>query len=398
MLESPVYWSALAGIVALFWILPAQVRLLFLAIAGLVTIAWFDTISVLFLIGTATAVYAALPSVASVNTRHRGWLVALTIVAIVLPLIVFKSGVVSDLLLAEARPNASDIIVPLGMSYYSFRLVHVVMEVFKHQAIPFSSKHYFSYIFLFTILPAGPIQRIDLFVATGDAPFDPDHVLHGMFRICIGLIKQVLVFDYLVQLRGEVTGPGNLSTLALEQASYGGLWAILALAYVGSLLNLSAYTDLAIGTSRLFGFTISENFNYPFIAQSLPEFWRRWHITLSSWCQTYVYSPMLGWSRNPYLALLVSFQVMGLWHAFSVNRVFWGVFQAVGVIVASLWHKKTRRNKSTWADSPFGIAVSWALTQAFVCASWIFVIAENDQDYLASLRILLKLALPMIGN
>ncbi len=206
------------------------------------------------------------------------------------------------------------------------------------------------------------------------------------------------MFEYLVQSQLELAGKAGLSTRALEHASYGALWGILALAYVASLLNLSAYTDLAIGTSRLFGFKISENFNYPFIAQSLPDFWRRWHITLSSWCQTYVYSPVLGWSRNPYLALLVSFQVMGLWHAFSVNRVFWGIFHALGVIVASLWHKHARRNKWSWTETPFAIVVAWALTQAFVCASWIFVIAENDEHYLSSLWVLMRLVRPTLGG
>ncbi len=131
MLESPVYWSALAGLVVVFWALPARVRLPFLAVAGLATIAWFDAFSVVILIGLATATDAVLPPLASAETRHRGWLLTLAIVAIVLPLLVFKSGVISTVLLAQTRPHASDIIVPLGMSYYSFRLVHVVMEVFK---------------------------------------------------------------------------------------------------------------------------------------------------------------------------------------------------------------------------------------------------------------------------
>jgi alginate O-acetyltransferase complex protein AlgI len=396
MLHSSVYWIALAVSVVAFWVIPARFRLFFLATVGPIVIAYFDVVSVCFLLVMAVGTFVALPYIAR-PSPFNGWLTVFVIAALVGPLIAFKSGTLSALLSVQPDVPASDVIVPLGMSYYAFRLVHVVVEAYRAQQAPFSARDYFSYIFLFTIVPAGPIQRLDLFLAGKAEAFDWDHILHGLFRICVGLIKQVLLLDYILQFRSSLAGTPILSTQVLAEASYGTLWVLLATAYVGSLLNLSAYTDLAIGASRLFGFKISENFNYPLMALSIPDYWRRWHITLSNWCQTYVYSPVLGWSRNPYIGLIVSFQVMGLWHAFSVNRMLWGLFHASGVAVASLFRKFCRQRKIAWVDTPYAIIPSWILTQAFVCASMIFVVAERDADYMAALRVLLRLIFPPMG-
>ncbi len=396
MLDSGIYWIGLTALVLVFWLLHGALRHAFLAISGLIIVAYFDALSAFFLVLMSVLSFLLIPYLSG-NSKGRGWAVVAFAAALVGPLVYFKSGIVVDVLSAQPVKFSADVLVPLGMSYYSFRLIHVVVEAYKRRIARCSAEHFFCYAFLATIVPAGPIQRLDLFLAQPVAEFDWDHILHGTYRICLGLIKQVLILEFILQQRYAVAGVSSLTLQVLEHATFGQKWAILACSYIGSLINLSAYTDIAIGTSRLFGFRITENFNYPLVAVSLPDFWRRWHITLSSWCQNYIYSPVLGWSRNPYLALIVSFQVMGLWHAFSVNRIMWGLFFAAGVAAVSLTQKFYRRRKIVFFETWAGVAVSWALTQAYVCASWVFVIAESNADYLATLTVLVRLLAPVPG-
>lgn len=393
MINDPLFWIVLAVSVAVYWLLPLVPRRLFLAVVGLGLLLFFDPLSAVLLVAMAGLVYASMPLLIA-GTRTSGAIAIALILALIVPLVVFKSGVLLDILKGDRALSAGDVIVPLGMSYYVFRLTHVVIDTYRTQTAGFTPSQYLAYVFLFTIMPAGPIQRVQPFIEGEAQAFHSDHILHGLFRIGIGLVKQIVVLDYLLSARVALTKvPGTVTLHALETVSYPKLWVLIVVGYLGSLLNLSAYTDIAIGASRLFGFKISENFNYPFIATSLTDFWRRWHITLSGWCQSYVYTPVLGWSRNPYLALLLSFQVMGLWHVLSFNRMSWGLFHAAGVAAVAIQQRYARRLKIKWSDTIPGLALSWLLTQAFVSASWIFVIAETEASVSRSWLVLSRLFL-----
>jgi alginate O-acetyltransferase complex protein AlgI len=289
--------------------------------------------------------------------------------------------------------NAGDLIVPLGMSYYTFRLLHVAIDAYRRKSFEYLFQDYVCYVFLFTIIVAGPIQRFDEFLRNTSIAFTKDHLLHGGTRVVFGLIKQTVVIDSVFWIRDEILSRplGALSLDLLAQMKWQDLWVVLIAAYVSSYLNLSAYTDIAIGSSRLFGFTISENFNWPIAATSITDFWRRWHMTLTGWCQNYVYFPVLGLSRNPYAAIIASFLAIGLWHVMTFNRVAWGCFHAAGVIGVSLLRRTYRKSAARYQQSFIVIGFSWLLTQAFVSASWIFVIAERSNDLKGSLSILLRL-------
>lgn len=391
MISDPIFWAVIAVSCPLYWLCPERFRAALLGVIGGSVILYYDATSFLFLSVLSALVYLSLPIVADGASRRALIAASILVALLVAPLILFKSGVLIDIARAERPLAAAEVIVPLGMSYYVFRLVHVIIDTYRHESVLVDRSQFVKYVFLFTIIPAGPIQRIQPFVQDEAARLTQDDILHAAFRIASGFVKQVVLLGMLFDMRARLVGGAPVSLDLLETASYPNLWLVLVMGYIGALLNLSAYTDIAIGTSRLYGFKIGENFNFPFIATSLPDFWRRWHITLSSWCQSYVYTPVLGATRNPYLALIVSFQVMGLWHVLSLNRVAWGIMQAAGVIVVASVQRLNRRHKLTWSSTPLGTAASWLFTQAFISASWIFVISENSDSIVRPLLVLARL-------
>jgi alginate O-acetyltransferase complex protein AlgI len=332
MIQDVVFWLVLFGTTLLYWLLPFRWRNAALACLSFGFIAYCHALSASLMALMALGLYTLFPLLARRNQSARACLLAVWLVLIG-TLLAFKwsshYGVpwIDGSLLRYA--------VPLGMSYYTFRLLHLAMEAYKQGKYPDTFANYCAYVFLFPIFVAGPIERYENFVAHRKERFDPDFIRNGGMRIAIGLIKLAVIGHFLDRLRNRLTGVDPVIPLfsQFEALQVPQAWLFLVMFYVGAYLNLSAYSDIAIGASRFFGLKISENFQYPIFARNLTEFWRCWHMTLSSWCQTYVFSPMLGLSRNPYLALVVSFQVMGLWHVLTWNRVAWGLYQAGGLIV-----------------------------------------------------------------
>lgn len=392
MIQDGVFWIGLFAATLIYWLLPAAFRRLFLAALSLAALLYYDVVSSGFLLAFSALLYATAPAIAR-DAWYSLPLLLLNVTALLLPLIAFKSAIVLLLDPTIQTASAGDLLVPLGMSYYVFRLLHIALDSYRRKAFEYSFQDYACYVFLFTIIVAGPIQRFDDFLRQASHTFIGDHLLHGGTRIAFGLIKQTFVIDTAFWLRDKALSKsiGVVSFDLLGQLRWRELWVVLIIAYVTSYLNLSAYTDIAIGSSRLFGFTISENFRWPVAATSITDFWRRWHMTLTNWCQTYVYFPVLGWSRNPSIAIAASFLAIGLWHVLTLNRVAWGCFHAAGVIGVSLWRKIARKYDFEFGNSIMVLGLSWLLTQAFVSASWIFVLAERSNDVGASMKVLLRL-------
>jgi len=146
-------------------------------------------------------------------------------------------------------------------------------------------------------------------------------------------------------------------------------------------LDFSAYSDLAIGAARCFGYHLPENFNWPYIARNLVEFWRRWHISLSTWIRDYLYIP-LGGNRRGFGKMLwytfLAMTISGLWHGSNWTFVVWGMWHGAGQGVYKLWQKwHGGRQLLPRAFAPVGLVASWALTFHFVCLGWVFFAAPN---------------------
>jgi alginate O-acetyltransferase complex protein AlgI len=166
------------------------------------------------------------------------------------------------------------------------------------------------------------------------------------------------------------------------------IWAFLALTLLYVYLDFSAYTDIAIGSSRLFGLRIMENFNLPFLATSLQGFWQRWHMTLANWCRTYIYMPMIGLTRNPYAAVIATFVVMGLWHAASPHWVAWGLWHGLGMAGILVWQRFATRRKIRFFKTRAGAVTGWAMTMAYVTLGGAFTLLHGREPVFQSVRLI----------
>ena len=217
-----------------------------------------------------------------------------------------------------------DIALPIGISFFTFQLLSYLFDIYYGKAKP--QKNVFNtglYIALFPQLIAGPIVRYDLIDKQIMGRKESlDDIAEGMLRFIYGLGKKVLIADYMAQVADNIFDAG-------VAMSVGTAW-LGAIAYTLQIyFDFSGYSDMAIGLGRIFGFRFPENFNYPYIARSVTDFWRRWHISLSSWFRDYVYIPLGGnrCSRRRWLwNLFVVWALTGIWHGANWTFLCWGLW------------------------------------------------------------------------
>ena len=192
-----------------------------------------------------------------------------------------------------------------------------------------------------------------------------------------------------IALAGDSAGGGLLRmSTHLEDFNPLVVWAALLLTLAYVYLDFSAYTDIAIGSARLFGLKIMENFNLPFLATSLQNFWQRWHMTLANWCRTYIYMPMIGLTRNPYWAVIATFVVMGLWHSAGPHWVAWGLWHGLGLAFLLQWSRFTAKRKIKIMKSPGGKVAGWAMTMCYVALGGAFTAMHQQASISVSLAII----------
>jgi alginate O-acetyltransferase complex protein AlgI len=218
--------------------------------------------------------------------------------------------------------------LPIGISFYTFQSISYVLDVYRGDvAAQKSYPKFLLFISLYHQLVAGPIVR---YVQIAD---EIDHRKHtvddfssGVVRLCVGLFKKVCIANVAGELvMGSLGGP--LSHLSVAESWFG-----LAMYTVQIYFDFSGYSDMAIGMGRMFGFHYLENFDHPYTARSVSDFWRRWHISLSTFFRDYVYIPLGGKQRWPYRNLLIVWGLTGLWHGASWNFIFWGLYY--GLLIA----------------------------------------------------------------
>ena len=274
------------------------------------------------------------------------------------------------------KPTHLRLVLPFGISFFTFETMSYTIDVYRRELEP--SKRYLDYLLFVCFFPhlvAGPIvrpaQMLPQFVKT-PVPDWNEHS-RGLWLIATGLAKKIVIGDYLaVNIVGRVfDNPERFSSVEV-------LFAVYAYA-IEIYADFSGYTDVAIGSSLLFGYTLPRNFDAPYTAQNLQDFWHRWHISLSSWLRDYLYKP-LGGSRGPswmtYRNLMLTMVLGGLWHGASWNFVIWGALHGVALAGTRMWQRARRvdvdASSTARAPSRVGRAMAIVLTFHFVCFAWIF--------------------------
>ena len=224
------------------------------------------------------------------------------------------------------------IALPIGISFYTFQTISYVLDVYRGQVA--AQKRYYKYLMYLSSyhqLVAGPIVRYsDVAAEIENRTVSAQDFSEGITRFCLGLTKKVVVANVAGSLAGNYLD-ADLASLSIAGAWFGVLLYTLQIYY-----DFSAYSDMAIGLGRMFGFHYHQNFNYPYIAKSVTEFWRRWHISLSSFFRDYVYIPLGGKYRHQIFNICVVWFLTGLWHGASWNFILWGVFYGALLIVEKL--------------------------------------------------------------
>lgn len=237
-------------------------------------------------------------------------------------------------LLTGFPQSVPQILLPIGISFYTFQLISYVVDVYRGE-VPAQRKFHFLllYVSLFHQCIAGPIVRYsDVAAELEDRKVTSADLSEGIWRFCVGLSKKAILANTCAVVCDTLLGVGTLS----ESVTTVGLWiGVLAFA-LQIYLDFSAYSDMAIGMGKMIGIHYLENFNYPYISHSVTEFWRRWHMSLGSFFRDYVYIP-LGGNRKGVMRtvinLLIVWFLTGFWHGASWNFILWGLYFFVFLII-----------------------------------------------------------------
>ena len=295
----------------------------------------------------------------------------------------------------QGKFHQVDLFLPIGISFFTFQTLSYLIDIHRETIKPAKNiLDYAFYISFFPYIVSGPIVRAkDLLPQNQDnLKISDEDIGTGMYLIIKGLIKKAILAQYLAQYCDIIYGmPGNYSGFENLIALYGYAMQIY--------LDFSGYSDIAIGLARIMGFRIKDNFNEPYKAINLSDFWRRWHISLSNWLRDYLFMPLsyfyLKRSKNKKISILNSYiwatiitmLIAGLWHGASYKFIFWGGMHGLGLIINRVYLFSTKKKfQKKFMPNWLG----WILTFNFIAFLWVFFRAGTFGEALISLQSILS--------
>jgi len=385
-----------ALVIPLFFLMRQSWRWLFLLGASYCFYAFWQLSYILLILFSTLVDYIvalALDGTAADKTSRRKLLLACSFLANIGVLFIFKyanlfSQTATDLSATLGMPlafGALDVLLPVGISFYTFQSMAYTFDVYRGRL---KAERHFGifalYVAFFPQLVAGPIERASNMLPQfrRKFSFDYDRIVSGLRRILWGVFKKLVIADRLAIYVNAVYG---------DLESYTGLHLIVATLFFAFQIycDFSAYSDIAVGVARILGFRLMENFHHPYLASSLRDFWRRWHISLSTWFRDYVYFGLGGnrkGLRRQMINLLLVFALSGLWHGANWTFVLWGLYHGLIVALESFLRS---HNVSLLPSNVIGRALSLCYTTIFVCLGWILFRASNMAEVEYILRHLL---------
>ncbi|MDR0217579.1 MAG: MBOAT family protein [Enterobacteriaceae bacterium] len=284
-----------------------------------------------------------------------------------------------------------ELILPLGLSFYAFHSVSYVVSVAKKELPPASWADVTLYLCFFPSIVAGPINRAKDFLPQIQAPARTvQEPLKALLLIALAIAKLFLLSATLTEyfVNPVFEDPTSYHAGQVLVAIYAYAWNIY--------FNFSGYTDLVTGLALLLGFRVPQNFNAPYLAENLQAFWRRWHISLSTFIRDYVYIP-LGGNKKPFLRknlnVFIAMVISGLWHGAGLSFIIWGAIHGLGLIfhnIKNTLFPASGNQRDTAAKNPVSLFLSRVMTFHFVCFAWIFFRSPTFDDALAVLRQLVS--------
>ena len=356
-------------LVAYFLTSKIKVRNFILLLFSLVFYAWGEPKYILLMLAATAVDYAA----GLLIEKFRGnWKAKLfLILAVVLTLSVLGVFKYADFFansvgsIFHLQIPLLGLSLPIGISFFTFQALTYVVDVYRDR-VPVQPYYYklLLYVSMFPQLIAGPIVRYsDVCVQIDDRVCTWQKASKGVLRFCVGLLKKAIVANFSGELTEKLLG-GDLSALSLV-----GAWVGIFAYAIQIYFDFSGYSDMAIGLGHIFGFDFPENFRYPYAARSINDFWRRWHITLSSFFRDYVYIPLGGNRKRWALNMLVVWLLTGLWHGASWNFVLWGLYYFFFLMLEKLYLGKLLEKLPRVVQHIYAVAV--------ILIGWVFFYFED---------------------
>jgi alginate O-acetyltransferase complex protein AlgI len=375
------YFSILLISLILYWVVPKQsIRNILLVVTSLIFIYLLDKWSVIVVLGLT--LFSYLFGNIIYKYPKKGWIHFLGVCGVLLVLIIFKylgflTGIynsLADFIKFLPKFEILKLLLPLGISYIVFKHISYLTDIKWGLVKPGRFINFLLYSSLFTIFVAGPIERFERFkpqVEVNKIEFTWQNIDYGFTRIVLGMFKKLVLADWIGYFINPVWDKPYL------YSSWIGLLALVGYAFQ-IYFDFAGYSDIAIGASRLFGFKIMENFNKPYLASNISQFWRRWHISLSDWIRDYLFFPLSHIGSKKFWQIfcvpIIAMALCGLWHGPAWHFVFWGVWHGVGLSIYQLWSEKKRihKNLNRATKAPWFKYSGILINFSFVTLGWLW--------------------------
>lgn len=378
-----------------YYILPQKARGIWLLVASLGFYACGGPKHLIYLIASIVFNFAAGIVISSLGTRtHQKIALAVGVLVNIGSLIWFKyTGFFVETYNGIFGKDAviPKIILPLGISFYTFQCISYITDVYRAGADEGPNRiatkdplKFALYITMFAQLLQGPIIRFaDVKDSLEKLSATTDQFVKGIERFIVGLAKKAIIANTIGEVCDKIFAM-DTSGMSTQVAWLGAVLYTLQIYF-----DFAGYTDMAVGLGKMFGFEFAENFNYPYISKSVTEFWRRWHITLGSWFRDYLYIPLGGNRRgNVYVNLLIVFLATGLWHGAAWGFVVWGLWHGLFMLI----ERALKGKKLPFALPAFvSFALKWGYTILAVSIGWVMFKIEDIAQALSYIKVMFHL-------
>jgi len=384
LFNSLAYVGFLIIVFTLYWIIPDRFRWILIVIASYFFYMCSGPKYGLIIFGVTTVSYLSGRLLEKQeNKRKRKAILSLTVIVCMGVLFFFKyfnfaaKNIIDLINLFGVKQDyvTFNIILPVGISFYTFQTMSYVIDVYKGDTkVEHHFGKYMAFVSFFPQLVAGPIERSNNLIPQINAVhrFNYDQAISGVKLMLWGYFKKLAIADVVsVYVKEVFNDPHNFTGFALTLAS-----VFFALQIY---CDFSGYSDIAIGTAKLFGFELMTNFRSPYLSRSVKEFWSRWHISLSTWFRDYVYIP-LGGNRvskvRHYINLMITFLASGLWHGANWTFVAWGGIHGLAQVIENIIFKKKNRDEHPKVIQVLEIIAVFV----FAVFAWVFFVAHSFSD------------------
>jgi len=369
-------------VLGVYYVLSTRAQNFFLLIAGNVFYGWWDWRFLILLWFSIVVDFFIARKIASTEDPYRRKLLLLCSLSVGLGILGFfkyfnfftDSAVrVANRFGLELHPFTLQVILPVGVSFYTFQSLGYALDVYRKRVEPARDFWLYAlFVCYFPQLVAGPIERAGHLMRQLAAPkrLNAQHLAAGLWLIGLGLFKKVAIADTAsLMVERAFADPSSLGWIALHK----GMWLFAIQIYC----DFSGYTDIARGTARMLGVDLMENFRQPYFASNITDFWHRWHISLSTWLRDYLYISLGGNRKGrwrTYANLMVTMLLGGLWHGANWTFVVWGGLHGLFLALHKMWGEWRGEER---LPTPAGRFLGWLVTLWLVTLAWVFFRAPD---------------------